>query len=224
MHFYEFTEIFRTGVSNNFLWTGVSTKLVVNKRYYTFYSPLLFRTAGSDVVLRVQRDFWKFWAHTHLWARSDFSWSPSSPDLYIRFVGSLVCNSGDCCRQEIWGRWTSGKIRPSTRDRCRQEIQRILYMYIHIYTYDIHTHTHIWLYVCVRVCIYIYIYKRIYVYNISLSPGNHTCHRIHPDHKRFQYWPSFLRKSQTQRCPQTQRSPQTQSGPSTWSCHNTFNR
>jgi hypothetical protein len=52
--------------------------------YESFYSTTLFRTASSDVVLWVQRDFWKFSAHTHMWARSEFSLSPSSPLLEIK--------------------------------------------------------------------------------------------------------------------------------------------
>jgi len=98
MHFCRFIENFRAGVPNKFLQRGVSIKISVNKMYKLFYSTTLFRTTGSDVVLWVQRDSWKFWAHTHMWARSDVSLSPLSP-LY-EFVSAS--RWGESCHTREW--------------------------------------------------------------------------------------------------------------------------
>ena len=98
MHFCRFIQNVSAGVSNTFLRRGVSIKFSANKMYKKFYSTTLFRTVGSDVVLWVQRDSWKFWAHTRMWARSDFSLSLSSQ------LFELVSASrwGESCHTREW--------------------------------------------------------------------------------------------------------------------------
>ena len=54
-------------------------KIQVNKRYHVYYWTRILRTAGSGGALWVQRDFPDFWAHSHLWARTDLFLSRSFP-------------------------------------------------------------------------------------------------------------------------------------------------
>jgi len=79
LHFYFFAGFFQTGEFHKLSRRGISSRISVNKRYYTFYSSPLFHTASSDMVLWVHGDSWKFCANSHKWARLYFCLSPSSP-------------------------------------------------------------------------------------------------------------------------------------------------
>jgi len=90
--------------------------------YTIFYSPLLFYTAGSDVVLWVHRDFWKFRAHTHMWAQLDFSLSPSSPLLHLT-------NNDTYTKSHLWRPKTHRFIR-AKRSSCFQHFQKTVVNFI----------------------------------------------------------------------------------------------
>jgi len=46
---------------------------------YKHFIRLCFFVLQARTLSWVQRDSWKFWAHTHMWARSNFSQCPWSP-------------------------------------------------------------------------------------------------------------------------------------------------
>ena len=124
-------------------------KFLFNKRYHAFYSPPLFRTADLDIVLRVQRDSWKFWTNTDLWARPDFCLSPSSPLLHLMFI---ISHRSKCNNNTVL----------CTHISKKKSLYIYTQMFIFVYSY-ICMYIHICIYIYVDICTYIYTCKNIWL-------------------------------------------------------------